>query len=271
MSPLIKPVGLIGGTLLLLLIGRKAEAATLPPVEPPLPPPTPPPAPKPPAPPTPKGKIPLGAAGDFAPGALMGVVTTNGVNLRTSASEGSASLGTMDRGTLLELFSDGHRPPTAAASQGWEAARAANGVQGFIGAQFLSGRGVPKGPVEVPIEPGAPIDLPPDLNAQGGGGAPFNPGGVDLTPFITGENAPKDGGVFEPFNLAPLFAGAPPRGFGLQAPNFRQNGWFSPMVGARAPAYGQAQFAQNRQAEQAAGRLRAWLAQHSPSGRGMRG
>lgn len=203
MSPLIKPVGLIGGTLLLLLIGRKTEAAPLPPPGP-LPPPTPPPpAPKPPGPaPVQTASIPLGRPGDFAAGALVMVVRNEGVRLRAAASETSASLGTMARGTLLEVFPNGHQPPTPAAPQGWEGVRAANGVQGFIAAQFLTGEGAPRGGTETP----------------------------NVEPIIPIEQAPEIGGL-------PGFSFA-----GLPAAGSPGSGWFSPMVGASAPAYGQTQF-----------------------------
>ncbi len=226
MTPLLKPIGLVGGTLLLLLLGRKSEAGT-PPIEPPPPAPPPPPPPGPGPGPAPQPNVPLGNEGSFPPGAILGVITSDGVRLRAGASETTAVLGTMARGTLVQLFEDGSAPPTAAAPQGWERVRTAAGTTGFVAAQFLTGQGIPGAPRETP-EPERP-DLGPPIDVNPNGGL------AQGTETETNDRVGPAGGVID--DILDLFSGAP-----------RGNAFFSPMIGTRAPAYGQTQFVAPRPA-----------------------
>jgi len=239
MTPLIKPLGVLGGTLLLLLVGRKKEEAAPPEPIPPAPkPPIPGPVTPPPAP------IPPGIETGFPPGAILGVITNDGVRLRAAPNETSATLGTMARGTLVQIFDDGHTPATPAAPQGWEHARTVDGKDGFVAAQFLTAQGLPGTPRETPLPetgpapgpaplPGQPEVIPPAPETQGTETTEEGPLNIPVT-ILTPEERAALG------QLGDLFQGAPPRRAG--------NAFFSPRIGARAPAYGQTPFVMPRQA-----------------------
>jgi hypothetical protein len=153
------------------------------------------------------------------------------------------------------LFEDGHRPATAAAPQGWEHVRTVTGLDGFVAAQFLTAQGLPGGPREQPdLGPGPASTVGPGGVETGPTGGPLGPGEVEPPPLnVPVKIVPPGGeggeGIEVPVTiltpeeradlgqLGDIFQGAPPR---------RGTAFFSPSIGARAPAYGQTMFVQPR-------------------------
>lgn len=131
-APVILSAAVVAAVAFLNERDKKKEVAP-PPIEPPIvPPPIVPPPPI-----EPNVNV---EPTDFPAGALLGVIGADGVNLRQEPNERSRSLGTLARGTIVELFEGGHEPATTAAPSGWERARTRSGTTGFVAAHLLTGR-----------------------------------------------------------------------------------------------------------------------------------
>lgn len=197
-APVILSAAVVAAVAFLNERDKKKEVAP-PPIEPPIvPPPIVPPPPI-----EPNVNV---EPTDFPAGALLGVIGADGVNLRQEPNERSRSLGTLARGTIVELFEGGHEPATTAAPSGWERARTRSGTTGFVAAHLLTGRGLPAIPIEPQIEPERPIPPP----------------GVEIIPPVpetTATETEEEGGILDALGLGGLFGGTSgpiPYGYGFR-------------------------------------------------------